>query len=158
RPAICGTGRDAPCARRSQARLEGFGKGAVMILSADPLAWSLPLGAALDAWLGDPQGWPHPVRLIGRLIQVSERGLRRLAGRAAWAQRAAGVVLVVVVAGLTAAAAWGAVALGGRFGAIGTVIVQAVLIYWGLAARSLGAETLRAVEASDLAAARRALA
>src|SRR4051812_40568772 len=25
-------------------------------------AWSLPLGALLDLLIGDPRGWPHPVR------------------------------------------------------------------------------------------------
>jgi adenosylcobinamide-phosphate synthase len=42
----------------------------------EPLAWSIPLGAALDALLGDPRGWPHPVRLIGRLIVRTEGVLR----------------------------------------------------------------------------------
>ena len=39
--------------------------------------WSLPLGAMLDAILGDPRAWPHPVRAIGQLIATTERALRR---------------------------------------------------------------------------------
>jgi adenosylcobinamide-phosphate synthase len=127
----------------------------------DPALWALPLGAALDAVLGDPRGWPHPVRWIGRLIVRSESGLRRVAARASGAarfERAAGVLLAVIVVGLTAAAAWVLVALGDRLGPAAGVAVRVLLIYWGLAARSLGAEALRAAEAPDLATARRALA
>jgi adenosylcobinamide-phosphate synthase len=134
-----------------------------MMMPVDPLACSLPLGAALDALVGDPGGWPHPVRLIGRLITATETILRRITARAGAARRAAvergaGIVLVAVVVGLTAATAWGVVALGDRLGTPGGIAVRAVLIFWGLAARSLGAEALRAAEAPDLAAARRALA
>src|SRR3954447_9301564 len=86
-------------------------------MSGLPLAiWSLPLGAALDAALGDPRGWPHPVRAIGRLIVVVEGVLRAFLSRrldgggvndgrgpsprteiALAAERIAGVVLAAVV-------------------------------------------------------------
>jgi adenosylcobinamide-phosphate synthase len=125
---------------------------------ADPAAWSLPLGALLDALLGDPRGWPHPVRLIGRLIAAAEPPLRRLAGGGALAGRVAGVVLALVVVGLSGASAWGLVALGDQLGPVEGLLVRGVLIYWGLAARSLGAEALRASEAPDLDTARRELA
>ena len=29
-------------------------------------------GFALDAALGDPHGWPHPVKLIGKQIDFEE--------------------------------------------------------------------------------------
>ena len=127
----------------------------------DLAAWSLPLGAALDAWLGDPRGWPHPVRLIGHLIERTERVLRCVI--AAWsggarAERFAGVVLALFVVGLAAAVAWGVVALGDRLGPVVGLATRATLIYWGLAARGLGAEALRASEAPDLATARLKLA
>jgi adenosylcobinamide-phosphate synthase len=124
-------------------------------------AWSLPLGAALDAVLGDPRGWPHPVRAIGRLIAGFERVLRRLlaalgAGRRG--ERLAGVVLALAVPSLSGAAAWG-LALGcDRLGTWPSLLGRAVLVYWGLAARSLGVEALRAAEAPDLASARAELA
>jgi adenosylcobinamide-phosphate synthase len=34
-------------------------------------------GYLLDGMLGDPQSWPHPVRLIGKLISFFERLVRR---------------------------------------------------------------------------------
>jgi adenosylcobinamide-phosphate synthase len=127
----------------------------------DPTVWSLPLGAALDALLGDPRSWPHPVRWIGRLIQSVERALRWLierGGGAGHAERCGGVVLALVVILLTMAAAWGLIALGDRAGPLGGLAARALLIFWGLAARSLGGEALRAAEAPDLETARRALA
>ncbi len=110
---------------------------------------------------GDPRGWPHPVRAIGRLIAGTERTLRRLLpanGPAPRAERLAGVVLVLVVVGATGSLAWAIVALCDWLGPIASLVGRALLIYWGLAARSLGDETLRASEAPDLEAARRELA
>ena len=39
------------------------------------LAAPLALGYALDLWLADPEGWPHPVRTYGALIAAGERCL-----------------------------------------------------------------------------------
>jgi adenosylcobinamide-phosphate synthase len=39
------------------------------------LAAPLALGYALDLWLADPEGWPHPVRTYGALIAAGERHL-----------------------------------------------------------------------------------
>jgi adenosylcobinamide-phosphate synthase len=131
------------------------------MLGTDLAVWSLPLGAALDAVLGDPRSWPHPVRWIGRLTTALERGLRWLIARgrgAGRAERCAGVALALVVTGLSMAAAWGAIALGDRIGPLGGLGARALLIFWGLTAHSLGAEALRAAEAPDLETARRELA
>jgi adenosylcobinamide-phosphate synthase len=131
------------------------------MLRTDPTVWSLPLGAVLDALLGDPRSWPHPVRWIGRLIQEMERTLRwliRRRGGAGRAERCGGAVLALVVIGLTMAAVWGVLALADRLGPLGGVAARALLIFWGLAAHSLGAEALRAAEAPDVETARRELA
>jgi adenosylcobinamide-phosphate synthase len=121
---------------------------------------ALPLGVALDLVVGDPRGWPHPVRAIGRLIGVAERGLRVAvvqAGSGAKTERLAGVVLTVVVVGLVASLAWLATDLLSQLGGPATLIGRGLMIYWGLAIRSLGRETLRASEASSLFVARREL-
>ncbi|ELV7538015.1 TPA: cobalamin biosynthesis protein, partial [Edwardsiella piscicida] len=39
------------------------------------LAWCLAW--LLDAAIGDPPRWPHPVRWMGRLITVVQRCVRR---------------------------------------------------------------------------------
>lgn len=131
------------------------------ILSLPLTSWSLPLGALLDACLGDPRGWPHPVRLIGVLIGRLEPILRRLVqavGGGATCERIAGVGLAVLVVGTTALTAEGVVLACDHFGPWSSLLGRSLLIYWGLAARGLGDETLRASEAVDLATARRELA
>jgi len=52
----------------------------------------ITIGFILDLILGDPQRFPHPVRLIGGLISGFENILRR-----GFCERAAGVLLVVIV-------------------------------------------------------------
>jgi adenosylcobinamide-phosphate synthase len=119
------------------------------------------LGAALDAALGDPPGWPHPVRAIGALISRGETIARRVAARlggGSIAERAAGVVLALVVMGVTGGVVAGIVVLCDRIGGLAAVMVRGLLVYWGVAARSLGGEALRASEAPDLGVARRELA
>jgi adenosylcobinamide-phosphate synthase len=123
-------------------------------------AWSLPLGAALDACLGDPRGWPHPVRAIGWLIGRTENVLRAVvAGLRGGArmERAAGCVLALVVVGTTSLVALALLAAADRLGAWPSLFLRSVLVFWGLAAHSLGREALAASEAPDLVTARRAL-
>jgi adenosylcobinamide-phosphate synthase len=122
---------------------------------------AFPIGVALDLILGDPRGWPHPVRAIGRLIQWAEQALRialaRLGGGAR-AQVIAGAVLATVVIGLTISVVWFLMDLAGQLGGPATLIARALLVYWGLAIRSLGDETLRVIDAPDIETARRELA
>lgn len=59
---------------------------------------SLPAGFLIDLILGDPEGWFHPVILIGKLISFLERGLRRLFPSTPGGERAAGGVLWIVTA------------------------------------------------------------
>src|SRR4051794_9004173 len=118
------------------------------MMSPLPLAaWSLPLGAMLDMLLGDPRGWPHPVRAIGTLTGRLETVARRLLGvigGGAFAERLAGVVLTILVVGLTGVAAAGVVLACDHLGPVSSLVGRTLLVYWGLAARSLGDETLRA--------------
>ncbi len=124
-------------------------------------AWALPLGAALDALIGDPRGWPHPVRAIGWLIARLDRGLRALLARQSagpLAGKVAGVALVAVVVAATAGSAWAIVAAADRLGGPFPLLARSVLVFWGLATRSLRDEALRASEAPDLPSARREVA
>ncbi len=232
------------------------------------LVWALALGALLDAVLGDPREWPHPVRAIGWLIAASETRLRamialverrtnglgtnvpmaiephptprckdvpqlanllietrknhstpweegvggvvsertgsdatvattasiagkrfaaespasdgvspppltplsqageflgfasqngRASARSANAERCAGVALAAIVVGATCLAVWLVLTVCDHFGPVASVLGRACLVYWGLAARSLGDEAARAVGAADLATARREL-
>lgn len=126
-----------------------------------PLAvWSLPLGALLDWLLGDPRGWPHPVRAIGQWIAYLETVARRLiqrSGGGASREQLAGIWLTLFVVGTVGMVAWMIVLGCDWLGTIPSLMGRSVLIYWGLAARSLGDEVLQASEAIDLKTARREL-
>lgn len=59
------------------------------------------LGFALDALLGDPRWFPHPVCAVGKLISCMEKLLRRLFPPRKGAMIFAGVVLWIVVCGVS---------------------------------------------------------
>jgi adenosylcobinamide-phosphate synthase len=69
----------------------------------------------------------------------------------------AGCLLWVVVVGTTSLVAFGLTAVLDRLGPWPSLIGRSLLVFWGLAASSLGRETLRAAEAEDISTARREL-
>jgi adenosylcobinamide-phosphate synthase len=119
---------------------------------------ALPLAFLLDALLGDPQGWPHPVRWIGRWAEWMERLFRsfgstalRLAGLGGW----------LAVVGVAAGAAWGIVAAANLCHPWAGRLAELLLLYWGIAARDLNDHALRvarALEQNQLQEARHACA
>jgi adenosylcobinamide-phosphate synthase len=112
-------------------------------------------GFLLDQLLGDPPSWPHPVRWIGRLIQFLEPFLRRFGS-----ERLGGVVLLVMVAGLVGCSIWAILAVAGWCHPTARVVAASLLIYYGLAARSLARETQAVIEPwekGDLVQARKCL-
>lgn len=62
---------------------------------------SVVAGFCIDCIIGDPLWLPHPVMLIGRLITVSERILRRLFPKTSVGERCAGCVMAALVPLLT---------------------------------------------------------
>ena len=64
------------------------------------LAYLFLAAYILDLILGDPQGWPHPVRFIGRLLEFWEKILYKpsvLAGVFFYLAVLASVLLLLVV-------------------------------------------------------------
>jgi adenosylcobinamide-phosphate synthase len=117
---------------------------------------ALVLGFLLDQLLGDPPGWPHPVRGLGRLITALEPPLRRLLP-----ERLGGVVLLLLVAGTAGGVTWALLALAAVVHPAAWLVLASILAYLGLAARSLAREThavLAACDKGDWAEARRRLA
>jgi adenosylcobinamide-phosphate synthase len=100
------------------------------------ILFALLLGFLLDQLLGDPRSLPHPVRWIGRLIEVLERPLRRTLP-----ERLGGVVLLFLVAGVAGGLTWLALEIAGWCHPLARLGLSAVLIYYGLAARSLASDT-----------------
>ncbi len=99
----------------------------------------------LDWIAGDPEWFPHPVRAMGRSIQIGERWLRR-PGQSAGEELLAGAALTIGVVG---ASYWFATKTGG--------VLEIVLGWTCLASRNLVDESLAVIRASDLAHARQRL-
>ena len=66
---------------------------------------SFTLAYTLDWLIGDPSGWPHPVRWMGRMISSGERLLRKFA-RTPRSEFVAGVMLTVLVVGMFGVGSW----------------------------------------------------
>ena len=119
---------------------------------------SLLAGCGLDLCLGDPHSLPHPVRTVGGLIGRLEKVLRRWFPPSPSGELAAGVLLAFFVPAITGGTA--AVLLFAAASVPGgwlCFIVEAVLTYYLLAARSLREESMKVyscLKAGDVEGAR----
>ena len=128
-------------------------------------------GFALDSVLGDPKGWPHPVRLIGKQIELEEGLLRtHVLGELdnagdAWpfdrekTERLCGYIITADVTLLAPIATWALLRVCARFSPALALATESFLCYQLLAARSLRDESMAvhdALVAGDLPAAREA--
>ncbi len=114
----------------------------------------------LDALLGDPRWFPHPVRLMGRAISWFEKGIRS-AVRGRFAEYAAGILLALAVPATAFFATWGVLVLAGEVHPFLEVAAWIILAWTTLAARDLADHALsvrRALEAGALDQARDAVA
>ena len=111
------------------------------------------LGAGLlDEILGDPEGWPHPVRAFGWLIAKADRARRCVTSPVLL--RTLGVLLALGLPLLAATFAWTILRLCGHWAWIPEILFGA----WMLAGRSLRdavRPVAEALEMSDLALARK---
>lgn len=103
-------------------------------------AWLMVAAVGLDLILGDPRGWPHPVRAIG----WAYARLDALADRHGWRTRFFGAVCVTVVAAGSGLAAW----VAGRLPWVGPACAL-YAAYAGLALGDLLAESRRAARFLD---------
>lgn len=111
------------------------------------LTCAVLLGFALDCLLGDPNTPLHPACLIGRLVSLTEKLLRRVFPKPKGGETAAGVLLWLVVCGVSFAVPFFALRwLHGRNFWLGFA-VETLLCWLVLACRSL-ADAGKAVHAA----------
>ena len=100
-------------------------------------------GFILDACFGDPHFLPHPVRGIGNLISLSEKGIRSLFPKTEKGELAGGALFVLLVLGITAALSFGLWYAAAAAGNTALFLAESVMVYFLLAARSLRDESMR---------------
>ncbi len=118
------------------------------------LEYQILLAVALDCVLGDPQWFPHPVRLIGRFATWIENPLRRVCGNAYLAGGVAVALVLLVTGGVT----WGVRAGASAVHPILGDCVSIFILYLAFAARDLARHSgvvQDALESGDLVEARR---
>lgn len=123
--------------------------------------WALVLGFLLDLLIGDPHFIYHPVRLVGNLITVTEKGLRRVFPKTKGGQTAAGIFLAVIVISVTTAVPALLLYLAGRISPEVRFVLETIMCYQLLATKSLKDESMKVydkLKAGDLPEARKAVA
>lgn len=123
-------------------------------------------GCILDLIFGDPHWLWHPVRGIGKIIEWTERGLRRLFGIRPEKEvdigkkKTAGILLVLVVLTTTLAVTFGLLTLAGMLHPVFRIVLECIICYQMLAMKSLKVESMRvchALKNGDVEAARSAV-
>lgn len=123
-------------------------------------------GCMMDLILGDPHWLWHPVRGIGKIIEWTERGLRRLFGirpekeADIGKKKAAGVLLVLVVLSATLVGTFGLLTLAGMLHPAFRIVLECIICYQMLAMKSLKVESMKvyhALQIGDVEAARSAV-
>lgn len=114
------------------------------------MSWSLcalVLGFIMDLFLGDPHGLPHPVVLIGRLIAVSEKALRRVFPKTKRGENLAGGALWLIVVTASTAAPLFLLWLCHRISPWLRLAVESVMCWQILATKSLRDESMKVFHA-----------
>ena len=115
--------------------------------AAEPMtAGQLLLACLLDALVGDPRGFPHPVRLMGEAVAWADEHVRPLV-RDPIALKAAGAVLAVGLPTAAFVLGWLAIELAAELHRSIGIVVQVALAFTTLAARDLIDHVRRVQEA-----------
>lgn len=121
---------------------------------------ALGLGFCIDLLLGDPHSIPHPVVLIGKLISLTEKAVRRIFPQTVRGENWAGALLWLWVAGLSAAVPAGLLYLGYGLHPYVGLGLESLMCWQILATKSLKDESMkvyRALKAGDPEEYRRAV-
>lgn len=121
---------------------------------------ALSIAFVLDFIFGDPDFVMHPIRLIGRLISVSERLFRRVFPKSAHGEFAGGMCMSVFVIAVCGGISFAIRIFVYRLNVVFGIIAEASICYFMLAAKSLKKSSMAvydAVKTGDLEKSRRAV-
>lgn len=103
---------------------------------------SLIIGYILDLIVGDPQGFPHPVRLIGNLISKVEKKLRTKCNNKN-DEKKAGMFLWLIVVGSSFVIPYFILFVAAKINIILAIIIESIMCYYILATKSLKDESMK---------------
>jgi adenosylcobinamide-phosphate synthase len=93
----------------------------------------LPAAFLLDLILGDPQFLPHPIRWMGKAIELLEPAFRKISKNIS----VSGTYFALFLILSTWAITFIIVVIAGKLNPILGIVIEIVLIYWCISARSL---------------------
>ncbi len=99
----------------------------------DYLALQIGVAFILDILIGDPRWLPHPVRIIGKCVELLEKVLRRVFA----SERLAGVFLAGITVAGTYLLTYEIINMFSRFGRIWEFAVSTIIIFFSLSIRDL---------------------
>ena len=105
------------------------------------------IGFLIDLLLGDPRSIPHPVVLIGKLISVLDKGLRKIFPKSVIGENLAGLVLWIIVCAVSFGVPWGILKLAGLAGWWLRLIFESIMCWQILATKSLKTESMKVHDA-----------
>ncbi|WP_243143516.1 adenosylcobinamide-phosphate synthase CbiB [Pseudobutyrivibrio xylanivorans] len=123
-------------------------------------------GFVLDLLLGDPIGWPHPIRWIGNLISFLSKQFLEVADRSLDIEtvfarkRRLGLLMVIIVITISVGICFLILYFAYTLNSIFGIIIEAVITYYCIAAKSLYTESMKvytALKEEGLEAGRRAV-
>lgn len=119
--------------------------------------FALILGFFLDLLIGDPHGLPHPVVFIGKLIDRSEKAMRKLFPKTVLGEKFAGLALWLLVVSVSTALPVCILHVAGHWNRYLRFALESVMCAQILATKSLRQESMRvyrALKTGDLSQAR----
>ena len=124
------------------------------------LMLSFPTGFLIDLIVGDPQGFPHPVILIGKLITVLEKKFRQIFPATERGEKKAGLYVWILTDVLSAAVPLVVILLCSLVSPWLIYAAESIFIWQMLAVKSLKTETMKVyneLEKGDIRKARWAI-
>lgn len=122
---------------------------------------ALTIGFILDLIFGDPYWMPHPVCLIGTLINRGEAIIRNALPKNQKAELAGGVLLVILVVFLSTILPFGILWAAGKIHILLRIAIESFMCYQILSVKSLKTESMKVyteLKRQDLAGARKMVA
>lgn len=104
---------------------------------------ALGVGFLLDLIFGDPYFMPHPIRLIGKAIEVGEKLTRGCFRQTPQGQMAAGTVLALCILVLSFGVPFGILWLASQVSPLLSIIVESIMCYQILAIKALKTESTK---------------